>query len=276
MAQSASRSSSPRTATVATLSSQRTPPARGPGAGLRASTAAFGSPRVLPFRVALSVIVVALMPSSQQLAQPLRQVLRRVLRPRRLLDLRPSLGRPDLDPLHRPRPGDFLDQTDLLAETGRDEDPAELVHEALLRGSDERAGEQPDVPIEDRAGRDLLREPLPGRRSERDQAGIDQVRRDEELVCALRGEQLAKARGEAGAPLGIDRMLEDAGEHRPRSPRWLWRSTSCHFDPHSAESRNCGGLSSNRSLNRKAAGFLVVRPAPTRMGWGCAIPPSVF
>src|SRR5215470_16408970 len=135
MAQSASRSSSPRTATVATLSSQRIPDARGPDGGLRASTAAFGSLRVLPFRVALSVIVVVLMPSSEKLAQPLRQVLLRVLRPRCLLDLRPSRRRPDLDPLHRACPGDFLDQPDVLAETGRDEDPAQLVHRALLRGS---------------------------------------------------------------------------------------------------------------------------------------------
>src|SRR5262249_36620820 len=209
MAQSASRSSSPRTATVATLSSQRTPDARGPCAGLRASTAAFGSPWVLPFRVALSVMVFVLVPSSEKLAQPLRQVLLRVLRPRRLLDLCPPLRRPDLDPLHRPRPGDFLDEPHVLAETGRDEDPAQLVHRALLRGSDERAGERPDAPTEDRAGRDLLGEPLPRRRRERDQAGIDQVRRDEELVRALRGEKLAKARGEAGAPLGVDRMLED-------------------------------------------------------------------
>src|SRR5262249_39043602 len=143
MAQSASRSSSPRTATVATLSSQRIPDARGPGAGLRDSTAAFGSPRVAPFREAFSVIVV-LTPWSQKLAQPLGQVLLRLLRPRRFLDLRPSLRRPDLDPLHRPRPGDFLDEPHVLAETGRDEDPAELVHRALLRGRDERAREEPD------------------------------------------------------------------------------------------------------------------------------------
>src|SRR4051812_8458367 len=238
IAQSASRSSSPRTATVATLSSQRTPGARGPGAGRSASTAALGSPRDPPFRPeALSAIVVVLaVVKSKKLAQPPGQVLGRLLRPRRLLHVGPSLRRPDLDPLHRPRPGDFLDQAHVLAQTGRNEDPAELVHRALLRGSDERAREQPDVPVEDRPRRDLLRQPLPGRWSEGDQAGIEEVRRDEELVRLLGREQLAKARGEAGAALGVDRMLEDAREHRPRSPRWLWRSTSCHFDPRSAES----------------------------------------
>src|SRR5882724_7310249 len=265
MAQIASRSRSPRTATVARLSSQRTPGARGPGAGLSARTAALWSPRERPFREALSAIVVA--PRSlQKLAQPAGQVLRRFLRARRLLDLRPSLWRPDLDPLHRPRPGDFLDQPDVFAETGRDEDPAQLVDGALLRGRDEGAREEADVPIEDGSGGDLLREPLPGGGSERDQAGIDQVRRDEELVRALRGEQLAKSGREAGAPLGVDRVLEDARKHR-RSPVWCWPSTSFHFDPPGADSTSSGKLSSNRPLNRKAAELLVVRLAPTRIRW---------
>src|SRR5882672_4794622 len=202
----------------------------------------------------------------QKLAQPAGQVLRRFLRARRLLDLRPSLWRPDLDPLHRPRPGDFLDQPDVFAETGRDEDPAQLVDGALLRGRDEGAREEADVPIEDGPGGDLLREPLPGGGSERDQAGIDQVRRDEELVRALGGEQLAKSGREAGAPLGVDRVLEDARKHR-RSPVWCWPSTSFHFDPPGADSTTSGKLSSNRPLNKKAAELLVVRLAPTRIRW---------
>src|ERR1700682_2421337 len=56
MAQSASRSRSPRTETVATLSCQRTPAGRGPGAGLSASTAVPGSRCVRPLREDLSAI----------------------------------------------------------------------------------------------------------------------------------------------------------------------------------------------------------------------------
>src|SRR2546430_2641584 len=163
--------------------------------------------------------------------RPGRVLLRRLLRARRLLDLGPSLRRPDLDPLHRARPGDFLDQADVIAQTGRDEDPAQLVDRAFLGGRDEGAREQADVAIEHRFRGDLLRQLLPGRGSESDETGIDQVRRDDELVRALGSEQLAKAPGEAGTPLGVDGVLEDAGKHRARSLSSQWHSTSCHFDP---------------------------------------------
>src|SRR5437764_5570144 len=108
MAQSASRSTSPRTATVATLSSQR--------AGRRGVAVGCFSASTAPFREDLSAIVNL---SLEKLAQPPRQVVRRLLRARGLLHFRPSLRGPDLDPLHGARPGDFLDQPDVLAQAGR-------------------------------------------------------------------------------------------------------------------------------------------------------------
>src|SRR3954469_21231558 len=120
MAQSASRSRSPCTETVASVSSQGPLGRAGAPAGLSARTVARLSLREAcrEDRSAIGAPRCRL----QKLAQPPRQFLPPLLRPRRLLDLRPSLRRPDLDPLHRPRPGDFLDQTDVLAQSGRDED----------------------------------------------------------------------------------------------------------------------------------------------------------
>src|SRR5438105_11767078 len=213
MAQSASRSRSPRTATVATFSSQRIPAGRGPGAGFSASTAALGSLRN-PLRVDVSLMVEP--PPLQKLAQPPQQSL--VLRAGLLLLLGPRLRRPDLDALALPRPGDFLDQARVLAQTGRDEDAPQPIHRALLRRRNERAREQPGAIVEHGERGDLGDDAPPRRRREGEEAVVDQVGGDAEPIGALGGELLAELGGEAGAPLGVDRVLEDAGKH----PRSLW------------------------------------------------------
>ena len=121
----------------------------------------------------------------------------------------------------------------MLAQTGRDEDPAQPIDGALLRGSDEDPDQLPDLGIELRERTDPLRErrPLAGRVCL--QAGIEDVGRDEELVRALRRKDFAEARGQARAPLGVDRVLIDTGERQlPLSIRQTGiRSTSCHFYP---------------------------------------------
>ena len=100
----------------------------------------------------------------------------------------------------------------------------------------------------------------------RHQAVVEDVGSDEEHRGARRGEQHAKLRGEAGAPLGVDRMLEDAGEHL----RSLWwrcdplRTTSIH---RLADCGEQGALSSNGFLNRNAADCFVGRAHPTRLRW---------
>src|SRR4051794_39186096 len=115
MAQRASRSRSPRTETVATFSSQR---ARGTGGGLRARTALGSLRRV---RTVLSAILDA--PRGlQKLAQTARQVLLRLRGAGGLLHFGPLRRRPDLDALDGARPGDFLAQSGVLAQSGRDED----------------------------------------------------------------------------------------------------------------------------------------------------------
>src|SRR5207248_7635873 len=134
MAQTPSRSSSPRTETVACASCQRTPCGRGPGAGASAITAS-GMRRDLDVFSLISVL------SSQELVQPRGEQRLGLGRAGRLLRLGPAQRRPDLDAVDGAGPGRFLDETRVLAQTGRNEDPAQPVNRALLRGSDEGANQ---------------------------------------------------------------------------------------------------------------------------------------
>src|SRR5260370_13193852 len=154
MAQSAPRWRSRRTGTVATLSCQRTPAGRGPGAGLSASTAVPGSRCQRPFREDLSAI--GMTSALEKLAETTSQLVLVLGRPRRLGHLGPLGRRPDLDALHGAGPGDFFAQPGDFAQTGRNEDAAQLVDGALLRRRDERARQVADVPVEHRALRDIL------------------------------------------------------------------------------------------------------------------------
>src|SRR6267143_1269420 len=151
MAHWASRSSSPRTATVAWESSHLPPAGRGPGAGCSASTAApsalrgrAGSLCATPRMRVRSLIVVLL----EKLVQPRRELRLDFRRTRGFLGLEPPLGGPDLDALHRARPGHFVGQAGVVAQRRWDEDAAHLVDRALLRGRDEAAHQEPHRRIE--------------------------------------------------------------------------------------------------------------------------------
>ena len=144
--------------------------------------------------------------------QARRELRLRVGCARGLLRLEPARRRPDLDALHRPRPGDFVGETGVFAERRRDEDSSDLVDRTFLRGRDEAAHQKPHRGIELRERGDLLGERRPLRRRVRLQAGVEEIGGHEKLVRALRREHLAKARREAGPPLRVDLVLVDARE----------------------------------------------------------------
>src|SRR5258708_19469501 len=97
----------------------------------------------------------------EKLAETTSQLVLVLGRARRLRPLGPLGRRPDLDALHGAGPGDFLAQPGHFAQTGRNEDAAQLVAGALLRRRDERARQLADVPVEHRSLRDLLLHLLP-------------------------------------------------------------------------------------------------------------------
>src|SRR3954449_9064330 len=108
MAHTASRSSSPRTETVACASCQRTPLSRGPGAGASARTASGA-------RTALDVFSLICTLSSEQLVQAGGEHGLRLGSAGRLLRVGPALRRLDFDAVHGARPGRFLAETRVLA-----------------------------------------------------------------------------------------------------------------------------------------------------------------
>src|SRR5262249_53525795 len=62
--------------------------------------------------------------------------------------------------------------------------------------------------------RDLRLELLPRPHRVEVEAAVEERRREDEPEIAARGEHVAKARGEARAPLRVDRVLELSAEHR--------------------------------------------------------------
>jgi hypothetical protein len=123
--------------------------------------------------------------------------------------LRPELGRaPHTGPEHV-----FL-ELGVVAQRGRDQDPALLVELALDGGRQIETPESHDVLVELRHLRDLRLELLPRLHRVEVQAAIEERARQDEPEIVPGSEHVAIPRRQAGAPLRVNRVLELSAEHR--------------------------------------------------------------